>query len=340
MQYEPQPIYLFSPAFSTLSIEQVEETFLIDWLRTHHLGENDQLYHYTTLSGLRGILTSRTLWLGHISSLNDRTEIQYGQEIADEILRLAIQRESSEDIRIFLQDLSNWIRPFAKQSIHHVFVACFCRSGNLLSQWREYSHRGQGYCLGFQFSAETRIVSTALDLKEGQIPFLRKVVYRKEEQERLINQYLSPVLQAVKESLKEADAESSELRTRLGIMAIQAANVLMDMVMCFKHPAFESEDEWRLVYVAREDFNPKGLEFRETDGQLTPYRPVYVYDKAGEAPLRFPIRSIRFGPTLEPDRTRSSLSLFVKRLASEDHAISLSPDPDIIGAGISLRNRS
>jgi hypothetical protein len=32
--------------------------------------------HYTTASGLYGIVTSRTLWASHVSFLNDMEEVQ------------------------------------------------------------------------------------------------------------------------------------------------------------------------------------------------------------------------------------------------------------------------
>lgn len=74
------PLYLFSPAFKLPSLEIAIDDFLKKWLARHEfpVHENFFLYHYTTLSGLQGILRDRSFWFSHVSTLNDRLEIQYG----------------------------------------------------------------------------------------------------------------------------------------------------------------------------------------------------------------------------------------------------------------------
>ena len=39
------------------------------------------LLHYTGVEGLCGILGSRTLWAGHLSFMNDRTELDYAYKL-------------------------------------------------------------------------------------------------------------------------------------------------------------------------------------------------------------------------------------------------------------------
>ena len=136
------------------------DSFNSHWLTKHDLAEGSHLYHYTTLSGMRGILKDRALWYGHASSLNDPMEMQYGREIISNVLNDAMKRQEQEDIRVFQTRLLAEVEAFGK-NMFHTFVACFCDSGNLLSQWREYGDRGGGYCLGFAFSSATRFESDA-----------------------------------------------------------------------------------------------------------------------------------------------------------------------------------
>jgi hypothetical protein len=337
MQYRSRPHYLHNPSVVTPEITEIEESFLAKWLPTHNPAEKSQLYHYTTLNGMQGILNDRSLWLGHIGCLNDRLEIQYGQTTMREVLQDAVERETSEPLRVFIRNILIHIQAFANNSLHHTFVGCFCESGNLLSQWRGYAHRGEGYCLGFEFSSATRIVSDIKKLDAGMEPYLRKVIYDEKLQRALVQDYLSGVLGAAKRGLSSGRNPFPDDSTYAAVMAIQAAGILLDMLLCFKHPAFESENEWRLVRVTADDYEPEGLKFREATGELIPYRPMHIYDQEDKKEPSFPLRSIGFGPMLEPGRTRSTIQLLLHHIAADQHSIKLTPHLQIYGAGYSLR---
>ncbi|HET9129792.1 MAG TPA: DUF2971 domain-containing protein, partial [Terriglobia bacterium] len=157
-------------------------------------------------------------------------------------------------------------------------------------------------------------------------------------QRELVEDYVTKVIGAAKDALNQGVIFNLPRQTHISVMAIQAANILMDMILSFKHPAFESEDEWRLVRVTRNDFDAETLKFRESDGQLTPYRPTFIYDIVKDKPYEFPLRSIGFGPSLEPGRTRATISLLLQHLAASGHPIKLDPGARIYEAGYTLRS--
>ncbi len=337
MEYQSRQLYLQNPRFITPSIRDAENAFWAKWLTLHQPGDAE-LFHYTKLDGMRGILQTRSLWLSHVSCLNDRSEIQYGQQLVDSVLREGTEKEESGDVRIFIEKLSMMVQSFANQAVHQVFVACFCESGNLLSQWRGYSHNGQGYCLGFKFSSTTRIAADPKAHSNGKEPYLRKVIYDEARQRELVQEYLKGVTDAVRVALASDNyAPIGDHRASLLMMAIQSANIIYDMLMCFKHPAFESENEWRLVRAIRGDLEPHWIHFRESSGELIPYRPMHIYDTVEGASPSFPVRSVGFGPTLEPGRTRSAISLLMHHLASIEHPINLDANLPISSAGYSVR---
>jgi len=335
MTYPARPLYLYIPKVITPEVKEAMDSFLTPWLAKHELPTEFQLYHYTTLDGMQGIVRDRALWFGHASSLNDPLEIQYGQNIIAEVMNDASERENRKDVRKFLRGLLAWTQAF-DTGLYHIFVACFCESGNLLSQWRGYTNREGGYCLGFKFSTATRIVLDVEKLAQGKPPFLRKVSYDEDEQKALIQQYLDGVIEGVKRALDKGTAtqhEGSELS-----MEFQATNVLLDMLLSFKHPAFREEKEWRLIQVTRTDEEPKYLRFKETANGLFPYRPTHIYDVEKNHSPKFPLHSIIFGPTLEPLRTRSAIELLLHHIAADEHRITLTPYPgEIKWAGYSLR---
>jgi hypothetical protein len=51
----------------------------------------DHLYHYTSIEGLMGILTNRSLWATEIYFLNDTQELRYSdgvlKKVCDELLK-------------------------------------------------------------------------------------------------------------------------------------------------------------------------------------------------------------------------------------------------------------
>jgi hypothetical protein len=338
MQYESLPHYLHGPAFNTPEIQAAEENVLKRWLSLHELPEKKILFHYTTINGLKGILENRTLWLGHAACFKDASEIKYGRNLLINIVQNTIHRESRKDIQDLLQNIILHAEAFTSNSIHHPFICCFCESSNLLSQWREYAGRGGGYCLGFEFTSATRIASSLENKGDEKRPFLRKVIYDEKLQRELIQKYLEDVINATKRALDTSNHNMTiDPIHRCSVMAVQAVNLFLDMLACFKHPAFASEEEWRLIWVTAEFFKPENLRFREENGELYPYRPLYLYEGENSAELKFPLRSIGYGPMLDVDRTRATIHLLHRYRCADKHPIKIEPSISVIASGINLR---
>ena len=75
--------------------------------RTLSTLDQDQLppmiYHYTTESGLEGILKSGRFWLTNIFSLNDPSELRHGINIALKVLEGKKQRQSFRPVHKFAE---------------------------------------------------------------------------------------------------------------------------------------------------------------------------------------------------------------------------------------------
>jgi hypothetical protein len=142
-----------------------------------------ELFHYTTLDGLRGIIGTESLWAAHYSTLNDSTEIKFVRQairpyIAENLCsylklaarqRLSIQRAVRKfgglrkAFDILSEPVISAVHGAAFESVngapplHEPFIASFCshvedgeyeREHGLLSQWRGYGGVG-GYCIVF-----------------------------------------------------------------------------------------------------------------------------------------------------------------------------------------------
>ena len=69
---------------------------------SHH----KEVVHHTTAAGLRGIVSSKTLWASHSGSLNDTEEgVGFSTRILSQILRPVLKRhvEEAEDVAARVQ---------------------------------------------------------------------------------------------------------------------------------------------------------------------------------------------------------------------------------------------
>jgi hypothetical protein len=145
-----------------------------------------ELHHYTSLSGLEGILRSRTLWATHFQHLNDRSEVTHLEaELTKAVAARALPilnrlRESNRRIlgesRI-AGGAAEYARRHAKTLVGSFYrvaftggtvepmavplILSFCshsrgqdyeQENGLLSQWRGYGEGG-GYCIVFDTQA-------------------------------------------------------------------------------------------------------------------------------------------------------------------------------------------
>ena len=127
-------------------------------------------------------------------------------------------------------------------------------------------------------------------LAEGKELYFRKVIYCPKKQREWIESYLGEAISAIR-TAKVSMAEA-------GILSLRAVNIILDMLLCFKHPAFAEEDEWRLFRATLENHEPEGLRFRVSAGLRVPYRPMFLFDAQKDGCAKFPLHSITFGPTL------------------------------------------
>ena len=149
----------------------------IDFVSSH-----PELHHYTTFSGLSGIIRSKTLWATHFSNLNDTSEVlllrnSLMQAVANSYLGYIIIRQGTNSLfRDFIiqhgghssvatSDASSLIHILYERifenSLAEPFIASFCshaddqsyeQENGLLSQWRGYGNDG-GFCIVFDTAA-------------------------------------------------------------------------------------------------------------------------------------------------------------------------------------------
>ncbi len=255
------------------------------------------LYHYTSLSGLQGMISGGSIWVSDLAYMNDTSELSYATSlISDELARAAL--EASEPLRELLRRAEHPTHP--TDAAAGYLAACFCGDGDLLSQWRAYGDGGKGYSIGFdafRFPSQDRL--------------LRKVIYDPEEQKSLIRDTVSRVAALfLKIAAGRSIADLDEDRTLPAFSAF-ISSFLSEYSFAFKHSAFKEEAEWRLIIPFMRDELLASMKFRPSAGLLIPYAELSFSD--GVQLPRLPLLEIIQGPSLYPKLNLKAVHLLLER---------------------------
>jgi Protein of unknown function (DUF2971) len=199
------------------------------------------LWHYTSVQGLVGILTSRSLRLSDARFLNDRTERTYSLDVIETIINRRSTFRSSADRAVAKRVVA---RMRANLRASPLFVSSLSEARETLSQWRRYGANGMGYCIGFEPWALSDAIAV---LESGS---LQKIWYGPNQQRDAIRSVLH--------SSVVTGFDEQEIQASLERIALQ-----------MKSPVFADEKEWRLVCAPGQ--NPPGMSHDIKDPYLSPF---------------------------------------------------------------------
>jgi hypothetical protein len=273
----------------------------------------DRLWHYTSTEGLLGIVTSRAIWGTDAEYLNDSQELRYAldhvakqfRSISERLASRAKGRHAEDPDTSSAAILSAALSALeggdemAPSSPVHVFVACFCEDGDLLSQWRGYAS-GSGYALGLDSSALDRAALGYMPDQEVPVRVvgLRRVSYG----DALLRPRVDTL---VRRAIERPSAHPYVVGDHL------ARGEILPLLAEFKHPAFAEEQEWRLI--ATDQY---GEPVRFRSGPLGPT--PYVEFNVGAA-----LAEVKVGPG--PNQLLRQRA--VQRLVPDGVAVTLSDAP-------------
>jgi hypothetical protein len=321
-----------------------------------------RLHHYTTPEGLLGITSTSALWASDVRYLNDASELTYAAELVADVVGDVIADTDSDVLGPLLPDRRGAANPFEFGA--RPFVACFCEDEDLLSQWRGYRAGEVGYSLGFDLS---------LQAAAGGLPpntYLRKVIYDAAEQRHSVGRVVDVWLKTADSLLQTGRGLApDDLFPYPAIWALQEA--LAEHHLCFKHPTFAEEREWRLIKLVdvREELrlldhrrneamlratrqrvrelgvdmpeattawgqaNAEGVEirFRRSALGLVPYVGLQLRDPAGVFTGRLPLLQVIQGPAPNPDLALESLQMYLESCGYGFHT-------QVRASGIPLRS--
>ncbi len=214
-----------------------------------------KLFHYTSLKGLTGILTSKHLWLNPYHNLEDESEINHAKELFLEVIKECISNEPFDDVKQRFEILFHQYRYIS---------ACisFCSAGSSDYMWKEYGLKHGKEDPGVLIKFNTKLAFGS--------PDELKVLYY------MIQYGDTPCRDFFKEMIERqnCDRSSGFLCKDCYVRLITGA---MSVLPKFKKEKFLQESEHRICYTAilfpknstnshpdindnNYDFNPYGLD--------------------------------------------------------------------------------
>lgn len=256
------------------------------------------LYHYTSLAGLMGVISSKSIWASEIRYLNDDAELNYLNRIIQRRITFFHQKDCEEDqiARQFAQWLSQRvdISPL-------VFVVSFTEAGSLLSQWRGYTPHGQGVNIGFR-------PQSLLDPVAAAGFTFGKCIYDHQRHEEIALEIVEAVIAGAAKRGPAEFNKTAPTQTYYPYFAEIEPQVLRICAL-IKHPCFVEENEWRAVSKPMANYVEPNIKYRVGKSYLIPYIDLPLAQGLESIPLAECV----IGPTPTPTLLFNSVSMYMRK---------------------------
>lgn len=253
---------------------------------------NGLLWHYTTIDGLDGILTSEKdylkFWFTRSDCLNDRSEGLYILELYNQVLtELYNEKIINKQLHNFCKQINLSKNTYVSFPLPpddsgasnlrldflecDAFICCFSTKKDSLDMWRYYSNAFDGYALGFnkcilfddykKFSFSHYKENVAFAKLESF-----KVIYSNDEKKQILKKCIKKALLLY----EKEEIEKDHLKKYIEY-------IFQNFRFRFKHECFSSENEYRYVFY-RPKIRPKEMvqelpkiQYRVRNGVMIPY---------------------------------------------------------------------
>ncbi|HWR14020.1 MAG TPA: DUF2971 domain-containing protein [Terriglobales bacterium] len=304
-----------------------------EWMRRHARPPDPvpPLFHYTGAGGIRGIIRSDRLWASGAQYMNDWMEVVYGFEIIMKNLRELVEsRKLPERSQQVFTEVLRLMNEPDSPFVDAYFVA-FCEKGNLLSQWRAYAGT-QGFAAEFDplvLKGELTLTTNAL----GRNLRLAKVEYDPRKQDKGLQDLISELTDTIETQVRNGSKKAPGPEATV----VEFARVVLSSwAATVKHPGFEEEQEWRVIfqplitaeerYLSTQEFAVR-LEGEELVSHVEFMPNAKVAPKRGKEGPKLPIKSITCGPNVAMRSAMRALEILLRNNGYESVEIRKSEIP-------------
>jgi len=271
------------------------ETVIKDYLKMP-AGSSGIFYHYTTHTGLTGIIRSGGLRATYRMRMNDTNEFGYAREMVYKILNYIGKYNNPPKV---LHSLTTYTRKnldkFLKDTIElsRAYCACLTVSSDDPKQWETYAENGRGFAIGFYLS---KILNIQIPRSFGREPFIfcAPVTYDKQKQCDLVHRLLEAGFRDLQTFAETYSQRSEDLTALSDRIKIEIVNQLFALIDFIKAPAYSFEREIRLALDSNDGtFKAPKVEYFEREGESIPF---IFFDLHNPKTKRLPLAEIKIGP--------------------------------------------
>lgn len=250
---------------------------------------SDELWHYTTAEGFKGIIESQKLWATHAKYLNDSSELIHALTYWD----LEDSNKNKIKEQLFEKTLFEKFDPFILS-----FSSNQPEDG-LLSQWRGYGE----YAIVFDQNLVLKSIKNKLPSDEGAALEANAVWYDKKNvlKEKSYDLIYSTLDKHVTAILNKEIVESKAIWEKDEPDLMEQ---FLRILLRSKNPGFSEEKEFRCIYIKKQECVALPIKFRLGKEELIPYVEIsYSVDT---------IKKIVIGPHPNQEKRVNSAKMFLK----------------------------
>jgi Protein of unknown function (DUF2971) len=255
------------------------------------------VWHYTSGSGLIGIVESGKIFATQVSCLNDATEIRYSAKRLREAFSAMVPTmdeaaPETKFVKRYIELLQDDDATPNSAALPY-FVTCFSALEDDLSQWRSYGGGENGYAIGV----------VVKDLFGTTNSLVGQVNYDADIHSTLAREAAEATIKFYKEGLSEGIEKWDEVF----LWAWDCA--LTNLAPLAKDPGFSVEKEVRVIHQLQ-NFEMPQLVVRQRKTMMSRHLPMRFHSVGQTA--RFPISKVIVGPCRHREITRISVDTLLR----------------------------
>lgn len=278
-------------AFPLKHIEEASLRF-----RTLPVNTTAVYYHYTTRTGLEGILRDGGLRASYRMAMNDPAEYKYARDLVFDTLNVVGSHNEPSDVVQSLttyarKNLQNMLSDSADRS--DAYCACLSFSSDSRTQWHTYAENGNGFAIGFDLY---RILQRSVfdHMKGKPYIYCGPVIYSERKQHGIVEELVRAGirdLQAFADTCSNRSLDLTAARDKITFEIVLHLFVLINFI---KAPQYYSEREMRLFLVPNKGkLEATNIQYYQTIETSVPFIFVNLCDPITN---RLPIADIMVGP--------------------------------------------
>lgn len=279
---------------------------------------SDIFYHYTTHTGLMGIIRSGCLRATYRMKMNDAGEFDYAKNLVYKALNEVGKRHNLQNVAESLitytrKNLEKFLSDTTELS--RAYCACLTFSPDHPGQWQAYAEDGNGFAIGFNLRHFLNVQIPTVTKGKPYV-FCCPVIYTERDQRDLVERMMEAGICDMQTFVDNCSQQAEDLTALRDRVTQEIVIHLLTIIDFIKAPAFSSECEMRLFLDPNDGtLKASNIQYYERDNESIPY--IFM-DLNNPKTKRLPLAEIKVGPKSSFLEEKAFLEDLLDELGYED----------------------